>query len=221
MAATAVLTLVGCALGPDSRAVITRDGALGEPLPFVVALCGAAAMVCLVEPAPELTTTMPRRPWQTRAVRAGFVLAAGTSAVAVTNLVAPGLTAATARNALLALTVTFLVALWQPLLSGYPPAPTWRFPGSTARQLRTTPPAPGRYPRSRRAGRSPVPGPQSRLRPRSCGCSPHGRPDIPHCRGGGSARRPRHRSGNRLALTAARSTYCEVVGPPARHPDPR
>jgi len=120
MAATAVLTLVGCALGPDSRAVITRDGALGEPLPFVVALCGAAAMVCLVEPAPELTTTMPRRPWQTRAVRAGFVLAACTGAVAVTNLVAPGLTAATARNALLSLTVTFLVALWQPLLSWLP-----------------------------------------------------------------------------------------------------
>ncbi len=120
MAATAVLTLAGCALGPDSRAVITRDGALGEPLPFVVALCGAAAMVCLVEPAPELTTTMPRRPWQTRAVRAGFVLAACTGAVAVTNLVAPGLTAATARNALLALTVTFLVALWQPLLSWVP-----------------------------------------------------------------------------------------------------
>ncbi len=120
MAATAVLTLVGCALGPDSRAVITRDGALGEPLPFIVALCGAAAMVCLVEPAPELTTTMPRRPWQTRAVRAGLVLAACTSTVAVANLVAPGLTAATARNVLLALTVTFLVSLWQPLLSWVP-----------------------------------------------------------------------------------------------------
>jgi len=120
LAATAVLTLVGCALGPDSRAVITRDGALGEPLPFVVALCGAAAMVCLLEPAPELTTTMPRRPWQTRAVRAGFVVAGCTGAVAVSNLAAPGLTAATARNVLLALTVTFLVSLWQPLLSWVP-----------------------------------------------------------------------------------------------------
>ena len=117
---TAVLTLAGCALGPDSRAVITRDGALGEPLPLVVALSGAAAMVCLVEPAPELTSTMPRRPWQTRADRAGFVVAGCAVAVAVSRLAAPGLTAATARNVLLALAVTFLVALWQPLLSWIP-----------------------------------------------------------------------------------------------------
>lgn len=120
LAATAVLTLVGCALGPGSRAVITRDGALGEPLPFILALSGAAAMVCLVEPAPELTTTMPRRPWQTRAVRAGFVVAGCTGAVGVSRLAAPGLTAATARNVLIALAVTFLVGVWQPLLSWVP-----------------------------------------------------------------------------------------------------
>jgi len=136
LAATAVLTLVGCALGPDSRAVITRDGALGEPLPFVVALSGAAAMVCLVEPAPELTSTMPRRPWQIRAVRAGFVVAGCTCAVAVARLAAPGLTAATARNVLIALTMTFLVGLWQPLLSWLPTstylALSWLYGTATA-----------------------------------------------------------------------------------------
>lgn len=120
LAATSVVTLVGCALGPGSRVVITRDGALGEPLPFVLALTGAAAMVCLVEPAPELTTTMPRRPWQTRAILAGFVVAGCTCAVAVSSLTAPGLSAATARNVLVALAVTFLVALWQPLLAWVP-----------------------------------------------------------------------------------------------------
>lgn len=100
--------------------MITRDGALGEPLPFVVALSGAAAMVCLVEQGPELTSTMPRRPWQTRAVRAGFVVAGCTGAVGVSRLAAPGLTAATARNVLLVLAVTFLIALWQPLVSWVP-----------------------------------------------------------------------------------------------------
>lgn len=136
LSAAAALTFVGCALGPDSRAVITRDGALGEPLPFVVALSGAAAMVCLVEPAPELTSTMPRRPWQTRAVLVTFVVAGCACAVAVSGLAAPGLSAATARNVLLALAVTFLVALWQPLLSWVPTsvylALSWFFGTATA-----------------------------------------------------------------------------------------
>lgn len=120
LAATAVLTLVGCALGPESRSVITRDGALGEPLPFVLALTGVAAMVCLVEVAPELGSTMPRPRWQARAVRANFVVAGCAVAVAASGIVGWGLAAATARNALLALTVTFLVACWRPLVSWVP-----------------------------------------------------------------------------------------------------
>lgn len=120
LVASAVLTLVGCALGPDSRSVITRDGALGEPLPFVVALTGVAAMVCLTEPCPELSGTMPRPRWQARAVRVGFVAAGCTAAVGLSGLVAPGLTAATARNVLIAVTVTLLMALWRPLLAWVP-----------------------------------------------------------------------------------------------------
>jgi hypothetical protein len=120
LAATAAVTLLGCALGPESRVVITRDGALGEPLPFVVALSGVTAMVCLVGPAPELVTTMPRSSLQIRAVPACFVVVGGCAAVAVSGLVAPGLVAATARNVFLALAVTFLVALWRPLLAWVP-----------------------------------------------------------------------------------------------------
>lgn len=120
LVATAVVTLVGFAMGPGSRTVITRDGAIGEPLPFVLALCGVTAMVCLIEPAPELTTTMPRQPWQTRTTLALFVITGCVAAMAVSSLAAPGLLAATGRNVLFALTVTFLVALWQPLLSWVP-----------------------------------------------------------------------------------------------------
>lgn len=120
LVATSVVTLVACALGPESRVVITRDGALGEPLPFVLALSGVTAMVCLVEPAPELTTTMPRRPRQTRMILASFIFTTSGLAVALSSLVAPDLVAATARNVFLALSVTFLVARWQPLLSWVP-----------------------------------------------------------------------------------------------------
>ena len=118
--ATAVATVVGCWLGPESRVVVTRDGALGEPLPFVLALSGVAAMVCLVDPAPELTGTMPRRSWQTRTVLAGLVVAVCLAAVAVSWTAAPGLGASTARNVFLALAVTFVVALWRPLVAWVP-----------------------------------------------------------------------------------------------------
>lgn len=120
LVATALITAVGAALGPGGRVVITRDGALGEPLPFVLALVGVAAMVCLVEPLPELTTTMPRQPRHIRARVAGFVVAGCCAAAALSGVVAPGLTAATARNVCLALAVTFLVALWQPMLAWVP-----------------------------------------------------------------------------------------------------
>lgn len=120
LVATSVVTLVGFALGPGSRVVITRDGALGEPLPLVLALCGVAAMVCLTEPAPELATTMPRQMWQIRTMLACFVVTGCGVAVALSSLAAPGLAAATARNVLLALAATFLVARWQPLVSWVP-----------------------------------------------------------------------------------------------------
>lgn len=118
--ATLAATVLGSALGPGSQVVITRDGALGEPLPFVLAICGVAAMVCLVEPAPELTDTMPRPPWQTRTVRVVLVVAGCLAAVAVSSFAAPGLSAATARNVFLALAVTFLAALWKPLVAWVP-----------------------------------------------------------------------------------------------------
>lgn len=118
--ATLAATVLGSALGPGSQVVITRDGALGEPLPFVLAICGVAAMVCLVEPAPELTDTMPRPPWQTRTVLVVFVVAGCLAAVAVSSVAAPGLSAATARNVFLALAVTFLAALWKPLVAWVP-----------------------------------------------------------------------------------------------------
>ena len=114
------ITVVACALGPGSRVVITRDGALGQPLPFVLPLAAVAAMICLIEPALELTATMPRRPRQVRAMLAGFIVTGSVAAVAVSGLVAPALVPASARNVLLALTVTFVVALWQPLLSWVP-----------------------------------------------------------------------------------------------------
>lgn len=120
LVATLMVTLVGCALGPQSRIVITRDGALGEPLPFVLALSGVAAMVCLVEPAPELTITLPRQPWQTRMIVVSFVGAGCGAAVTLSSFAAPGLGAATTRNVLVALAVTFSVALWQPLVSWVP-----------------------------------------------------------------------------------------------------
>lgn len=120
LAAVAVVIGAGSALGPDSRTVITRDGATGEPLPFVLAMTGVVAMVCLVDPAPELTTTMPRPAWQLRAAQASFVAGVSLASVALSSVVAPGLAAATARNVLLALTVAFIVALWHPSVSWVP-----------------------------------------------------------------------------------------------------
>lgn len=120
MLTTIVATVTGCALGPGSRVVITRDGALGEPMPFVLALCGVAAMVCLVEPAPELTDTMPRTPRETRSLLVVFILLVCAAAVGVSSLLAPGLSAATTRNVLVALTVTFLVGWWKPLAAWIP-----------------------------------------------------------------------------------------------------
>lgn len=122
LGAVAVITLLGCALGPDSQSVVTRDGAVGVPLPFVLTLTGVVAMLCLIDPAPELTTSMPRPPWQSRAVRVGFILVVSAACVAVAHVVAPGLTAATVRNLMLALAVVWVIGLWRPWVSWLPTA---------------------------------------------------------------------------------------------------
>lgn len=118
--AVTVITVVACLLGPDSRTVITRDGALGVPLPFVLTLIGVVAMVALGDPEHELTTTMPRPSWQPRALIAAFVTVVSCASVTVSSAIAPGLTAASARNVLVALVIAFTVALWRPLLSWIP-----------------------------------------------------------------------------------------------------
>lgn len=118
--AVTVITVVACLLGPDSRTVITRDGAIGVPLPFVLALIGVATMVCLGDPEPELTSTMPRPAWQPRTAIFLFVVLVSWASVTVSSVVAPGLTAASARNVLVALAVAFTAALWRPLLSWVP-----------------------------------------------------------------------------------------------------
>ena len=120
LVATGAVTLVGCALGPSSRVISTRDGALGEPLPFVLAFAGVTGMICLVDPAPDLSLTMPRSHRSTRALLAAFVLIAAAMPVVVSVGVAPDLTAATTRNVMLALTLTFLVGLLRPLLAWIP-----------------------------------------------------------------------------------------------------
>lgn len=118
--AAIVITGLACLLGPDSRTVVTRDGAVGVPLPFVLTLIGVVAMVALGDPEPELTTTMPRPSWQSRAVIVAFVAAVSCASVAVSSVAAPGLTAASARNVLVALAIAFTAALWRPLLSWVP-----------------------------------------------------------------------------------------------------
>lgn len=120
LGATCVLTFLGCALGPGSRYVITRNGALGEPLPFVLALTGVAAMVCLGEPAQQLVRTMARPSWQGRLVRVSFVFLTCGIAVTVSAMVGWALAPATVRNASIALAITFTVSCWRPLLAWVP-----------------------------------------------------------------------------------------------------
>lgn len=113
-------TAVAIALGQSSRWVITRDGALGVPLPLVVGMCGAMGMICLAEPNPELIAALPRPRWHARGWVAGYVWAVCAVAVGATVLVAPGLASASIRNTALALTSTFLVGLWRPLVAWVP-----------------------------------------------------------------------------------------------------
>lgn len=119
VACAAILTLVGLLLGPGPRSVMVRDGAIGEPLVFIIALVGSASMACLGPPR-ELDSVVPMPRKQTAGLRAAFVFLITIASSIASAPLAPGLAPATLRNAMMALALTFIASIWHPQIAWLP-----------------------------------------------------------------------------------------------------